>query len=435
MLARDVAIGLALAALDGAWDARSISARIAHALGTEETPSTRGLGRELVRVLAIPSELEAVAAAILRARSFRALSKKHALTIRAWHTPEPRLPELRYGVPLLTTVADVAALLDVSIAELDWLADTRGMNQRASDPRLQHYVCRWIEKRSGGARLIEAPKRSLRDAQRRVLDRVIACIPPHEAARGFVRGRSVVEHASAHAGRTIVARLDLASFFWTIAPSRIRGIFEHAGYSRAVSAVLTGLATTKTPFHALRAMPRSVEDRATTRRLLSNRHLPQGAPTSGALANLACFALDRRLAGLASRFGATYTRYADDLAFSGDSNFARDIDRFLPRACAVVIDEGFSIQHRKTRVMRASRRQELCSIVVNAGTTMKRADLERLEAILVNCARHGPEGQNRSGHPDFRAHLAGRVAWVGQLAPKKAERLREVFRQIRWPDA
>ena len=433
MRKRDVAHGLALAALDGVWHPAAIAKRMAAAIAIEDGPSTQRIGRELVEALEASGELEDVAEAIARSRGFRALWKKGALHVRVWHAPPPASRPSRFGVPPLATTGDVAALLELPIEKLEWLADVHGMNARAPDPRLEHYRYRWIAKRSGGARLIEAPKPALRSAQRRLLDRVLAHIPPHPAAHGFVSGRSVIEHARAHTERAIVARLDLSTFFWSVAPARLRGIFALAGYSREVSATLTGLATTKTPSRALAAMPPAGMDRFAVRRLLGDRHLPQGAPTSGALANLACFALDRRLSGLAARFGATYTRYADDLAFSGDRGFARDIDRFLPRACAVAIEEGFAIQHRKTRVMRASTRQELCGVVVNAGTSVSRQELERLEAILVNCARHGPATQNREQHPDFRAHLTGRVAWIAQVAPHKARRLERWLAQIEWP--
>jgi hypothetical protein len=431
---RDVAHGLALAALDGVWHPAAIAMRLAGALRIEDGPPTRQIGHELALALEAPDEPAIVAAAIFGSQGLRILWEKGPLSVRVWHLPEPLPRPSPFDVPPLATVGDVAAFLELPIEKLEWLADVHGMNARAPDPRLEHYRCRWIEKRTGGARLIEAPKPALRRAQRRVLDRVLAHIPPHPAAHGFVPGRSVIEHARAHTKRAIVARLDLSTFFWSVAPARVRGLFELAGYSRSVSATLTGLATTKTPSRALAAMPRSGMDRFATRRLLLNRHLPQGAPTSGALANLACFALDRRLTGLAARFDATYSRYADDLAFSGGEELARDIDRFLPRACAIAIEEGFAIQHRKTRVMRASTRQELCGVVVNAGTSVRRRELERLEAILVNSARHGPESQNREQHADFRAHLAGRVAWVAQVAPHKAASLRERFAQIEWPE-
>jgi RNA-directed DNA polymerase len=86
--------------------------------------------------------------------------------------------------------------------------------------------------------------------------------------------------------------------------------------------------------------------------LYAHPHLPQGAPTSPALANLMGYRLDRRLSGLANSADAVYTRYADDLAFSGGAAFNRGVERFSAHAAAVALEEGFSVNHHKTRVMR-----------------------------------------------------------------------------------
>jgi hypothetical protein len=82
--------------------------------------------------------------------------------------------------------------------------------------------------------------------------------------------------------------------------------------------------------------------------------------------------------------------------------------------------------------MRRGRRQSLAGVVINAGVNAPRSALERLEAILTNCVRHGPADQNRAQVPDFRAHLAGRVAHVADLSPYKGRRLWRLFDQIRW---
>ena len=123
--------------------------------------------------------------------------------------------------------------------------------------------------------------------------------------------------------------------------------------------LLTGLATNAVPAAVLRGLP------FRTRARLATPHLPQGAPTSPALANLAALALDRRLHALATSLGATYTRYADDLAFSGDRSFARSAERFATRAAAIALEAGFHINHRKTRLMRASVRQHLAGLTVH----------------------------------------------------------------------
>ena len=82
--------------------------------------------------------------------------------------------------------------------------------------------------------------------------------------------------------------------------------------------------------------------------------------------------------------------------------------------------------------MRQSVRQHLAGIVVNQTPSLKRSDLDLLEAILINCVRHGGESQNRDAHPNFRAHLEGRIAFVQMIHPAKASRLRQLFDSIDW---
>jgi RNA-directed DNA polymerase len=145
--------------------------------------------------------------------------------------------------------------------------------------------------------------------------------------------------------------------------------------------------------------------------------------------------LDCRLAGLAKSAGAVYTRYADDLAFSGGEEFNRAVGRFATLAASIALEEGFSVHHRKTRIMRQGVRQHLAGVVVNREASLRRRDLELLEAILTNCVRLGPESQNRNGVPDFHAHLEGRVGFVEMIHRGKGARLRALLEAIRWDDA
>jgi hypothetical protein len=138
------------------------------------------------------------------------------------------------------------------------------------------------------------------------------------------------------------------------------------------------------------------------------------------------------LTGLAKAAGARYTRYADDLAFSGGEEFERCVERFSIHAAAILGEEGFAVHHRKTRVMRQGVRQYLAGLVVNERANVVRADFDRLKATLTNCARLGPESQNREGHAEFRAHLEGRVGFVAMINADKGNRLRAILERIQW---
>ena len=174
---------------------------------------------------------------------------------------------------------------------------------------------------------------------------------------------------------------------------------------------------------------------AQTRQLYASPHLPQGAPTSPALANLCAWRLDARLTALAAAAGATYTRYADDLAFSGGREFERSARRFQVQVMCTALEEGFAVHGQKTRFMRPGVRQQLCGVVLNARPNIRRDEYDQLKAVLYNCARHGPHTQNRAGVADFRAHLLGRIAWVTSLNSVRGGKLRAWFDRICWDAA
>jgi hypothetical protein len=135
---------------------------------------------------------------------------------------------------------------------------------------------------------------------------------------------------------------------------------------------------------------------------------------------------------LAASAGAEYTRYADDLAFSGGAEFVRVVERFSTHVAAILMEEGFTVNHRKTRIMRQGVRQRLAGVVTNERANVPRTDFDRLKATLNNCIRQGPESQNRTAHPRFRAHLDGRIGWVESMNPAKGQRLRALFDRIAW---
>jgi RNA-directed DNA polymerase len=264
-----------------------------------------------------------------------------------------------------------------------------------------------LPKRSGGVRLLESPKSNLKALQRRILSGILDRIPAHPAVHGFVKGRSIATFASPHTGKSVLLRLDLQDFFPSFPAARIAALFRTIGYPETVAGLLAGICTNAAPRNLWNTPAPAPE----TRMLYERPHLPQGAPTSPALANLTAYRLDSRLTGLAKSAGAVYTRYADDLAFSGGEPFNLAAARFSIHAAAIALEEGFAVNHRKTRIMRQGVRQQLAGVVVNRKLNLRRADLELLEAVLFNCVRLGPASQNRAAHPNFRAHLEGSV-WL-----------------------
>jgi hypothetical protein len=440
-----LAKGLAFAFLAGPWTESELVARGREALGGGARGRARWLQKLVRRMLAVfraaPIDRDdELARAIADDRSFRgaAWSRNGPSHVRRWLVPEPAMvpvegPPARFRIVPLASAGDLAGALGLRPEELDWFADERRLNARAAYPRLSHYHHRWVAKARGGWRLLEAPKPRLKRIQRWLLDTVLAPIPPSDVAHGFVDGRSVRTFVAPHVGRPVVVRMDLRDFFASVSRARVVALFRRVGYPRRVAAALAGLCTAPTPERVLAEHPRTSVDlaqRFLTNARLKDAHLPQGAPTSPALSNLAAWRLDRRLAALAAGFGARMTRYADDLAFSGDEAFGRSLRFFVARVAAIALDEGFNINHRKTRVMRQGQRQSLCGVVVNDTANLPRRERDRLRATLHNAARLGLPSQNRDGRPDFRRHLEGRVAWAASLNPAFGKRVKRLLDQV-----
>lgn len=342
-----------------------------------------------------------------------------------------------WPVEPIDSVPALAERLELSFGQLTWLADVRSLERTVAAEKLRNYRYRLLARSSGLPRVIEIPKARLKEVQRWVLHAVLDHIPAHDRAHGFAPGGSVISHARAHSGHELLLRLDLRDFFAQISAGRVFGIFRTAGYPPPVAHVLTGLVTNVVPQTVWQAYPRPataelVQPRFWLGRALATPHLPQGAPSSPALANLAAHRLDRRLSGLAAALGLHYSRYADDLAFSGPRLSAAAVDGLLATAARIARAEGFSVNPAKSLTRTRAARQTVCGVVVNERPNVSRAEYEELKAILHNAIRHGPAGQNRAGHLDFRAHLHGRIAWVAALNPGRGEKLRHRFAQIDW---
>jgi len=202
-------------------------------------------------------------------------------------------------------------------------------------------------------RWIEAPHSELKRLQRRLLDSVFYRLVTDESAHGFVRGRSIVTNARRHCGRAWVVTMDIRDFFPSIGAERVD--------------------------RQLVSLPMTEAERENLVRLVvRNGWLPQGAPTSPHLANLVSRRLDLRLKRLAETTGWTYTRYADDLAFSGEG----EPGKLVQIVEGIIVDEGFQPARRKTHVMSRHQRQVVTGLVVNDKVALPRPKRRLLRAML-----------------------------------------------------
>ncbi len=317
-------------------------------------------------------------------------------------------------LPVLSTPAELAEAMGLPISQLRWLAFHN------ESPTRIHYVMFQTKKKSGGVRRLAAPHRKIANAQRWVLENVLEKLPHHDAAHGFVKQRSTVTNAQPHVNSEVILNLDLRDFFPSISFYRAEGLFRSFGYSPAVATIMA-LICTECPREIVRFSGQVFYP------AIGPRSLPQGACTSPAISNLISRGLDHRLQGIARRLEFRYTRYADDLTFSGSGDVKQRIGYLLARVRHIAKDEGFAVQESKTRVQRKHGRQTVTGLVVNDQLGVPRPLIRRIRAILHNAKRTGLAAQNRNNEPHFESWLRGMIAYIEMVNPTQGYKLRTAY--------
>jgi retron-type reverse transcriptase len=310
----------------------------------------------------------------------------------------------RFALPRLETPEQIAQAMGITVPALRFLAFSRTTSE------VTHYVRFEIPKKTGGTRRISAPMPRLKRAQRWVLDHILDKVALHNAAHGFRKQRSIVSNARPHVGADVVLNLDLKDFFPTLEYKRIRGMFRGLGYGEA-AATIFALITSEPEVDEVEL------DGQTFYVANGARRLPQGAPTSPAITNVVCRRMDARLAGAARKLGFTYTRYADDLTFSGPRT--ADTGALLDRIRFITAAEGFAEHPKKTRILRRGRRQEVTGVVVNQQLAVDRETLRKFRALLFQIGKDGPAGKSWGASPDVFASAIGYANYVRMVDPAK----------------
>jgi RNA-directed DNA polymerase len=248
-----------------------------------------------------------------------------------------------------------------------------------------------IKKKSGSDRTIHAPEKGLKSILRS-LNFVLQCVyEPHEAATGFVVQKSIVDNAKKHVGHHYVLNLDLKDFFHSFDRNRVKMGFMYEpfnlnGDKEPLAFLLASLCTH--PFEIDGGI---------------KIVLPQGSPTSPTITNILCKKLDRRLTGLAKRFGATYSRYADDITFSSPHNIYKDEEFNKELKRIIEEDQKLVINPKKTRLQKAGYRQEATGLVVNDKVNVRRRYVKQIRMWLYYWEKYGYEKAEQIFKRDYIA--------------------------------
>ncbi len=239
-------------------------------------------------------------------------------------------------LPFIHSVSELAVLVHVSPRLL----------YRISNHSEDFYRITTIPKRNGGERTIEAPVMILKNIQKNLLGNLLNRLESHPAATAFEKGRSIKDNAAHHVQKQVVLNLDLKNFFPSIHISRVYAFFRSLGYEKRISVLLSHLCCLK-------------------------NHLPQGAPTSPKLSNLLLYSIDERLEKWALLHGLAYTRYADDMTFSGELSRSL-IQETIHYCCQEIRKQGLYLNKEKVHVQHRGMRQTVTGLVVNKKVSISR---------------------------------------------------------------
>ena len=276
-----------------------------------------------------------------------------------------------WKIPAICTPGELADWLGISLGDLDWFADLRGLEFKRNHLRLRNYHYRPLVKRSGQPRLIEAPKPRLKEVQRRILAGILARCAVAPGRAWFLPWPVDHDVCFGTHWQTSCPAPRSARLLLSISAAHVQAVFRTIGYAEPVADLLAGVCTNRSPSDVWEDGRDGPVDRQTLdlRRRYAQPHLPQGRDVAGAGESLrVSHGLPTGWPGALVR---SYTRYADDLAFSGDRDFERCVAIHL-HASAIAMEEGFAVHHRKTRIMRHGARQHLAGLVVNAHLNVRR---------------------------------------------------------------
>ena len=249
-----------------------------------------------------------------------------------------------------------------------------------------------IFKRSGGKRKISTPYPSLKKCQRWIYESILKKQSVSSHAHGYIQSKSIITNATFHVGKKHLLKMDIKDFFPSISINWVIVFFKKLGYAHDISFYLASLCCL-------------------------NGHLPQGAVTSPCLSNILTLSLDNRLGKLSKKYEVTYTRYADDLFFSGDKIPLSLIESVTN----IVTSYGLDVNTDKTHLIRTSKRKIVTGVAVhNEVITLPRTYKKNITNTLYHIKKYGylsHVSKLKVRNPYYLEALIGKLNFWQQIEP------------------
>lgn len=304
---------------------------------------------------------------------------------------------LKNNVPVIFDFKHLALLLGCEPSELTFYLFARDE---------QFYSEIQIPKKNGEKRTIDIPSEQLKNIQRWILDNILIQYELHEDCFGFRKGKSICDNAARHVKKECVLNFDLKDFFPSIKYEDVYYLFYNKGYTKKVSYYLTKLLT-------------------------KDGVLPQGSPASPMVSNIVALKLDKRLSCLAKKYNAEYSRYADDITFSGK----RNITNMISLVKDIIEDENFKVNENKIRYAYYYQRQEVTGLIVNEKVSVSKAYIRELKKEIFFCQKYGVNSHLQRincSKSFYKEHLFGKAYFVYMVEEDLGTKLLIELNKIEW---
>jgi len=264
----------------------------------------------------------------------------------------------------------------------------------------KHYHKAKLPKRNGGCRNLSVPDEVLKGIQKRISEVLLIHMPVSRYAKAYRFGSSTLRNAKHHVGKRVVLKLDILHFFDSIRYSTVKDkVFPREIYAEPLRILLTMLCYYKDA-------------------------LPQGAPSSPSITNIILYEFDELVGQWCRERDIAYSRYCDDMTFSGNFDPAEVIRFVRPELKKM----GFLLNEQKTKVQRPGQQQSVTGIVVNEKLSIPADYRRKLRQELYYCKKFGiREHLQKTGleipEDTYRMQLLGKVNYVLQVHPRDPEML------------
>ncbi len=291
-----------------------------------------------------------------------------------------------------------------------------------------------IKKKSGGFRQITAPNHTIYRSLLQCVNELLKTLyTPTEYAMGFTKGKSIVDNATIHRGQNYVFNTDLKDFFPSVDQARVwkRLQLPPFGFPERIASLIAGMCAMK-----------DVREENGTQKV--RYVLPQGAPTSPIITNMICDTLDRRLAGLAKRFGLVYSRYADDITFSSMHNVYQKDGEFRQELHRIIEGQNLKINENKTRLQIKGSRQEVTGLIVSDNINVTQQYMRDLRSILYIWKQYGywaaktkfeahykaSKGHIKKANANMENVIEGKLLYLKMVRGEEDVRYQRLYKQF-----